>query len=79
MNWRYIETELAQAILAKNIRRIGQITDWMRYEAKLNYDQQYALARKVTGYPMRMGPVALRGRHISPGRSRLNVLLMPLE
>ena len=49
MNWRHIETELTKAILAKNIRRIGQITDWMRYEAKLNYDQQYALARKLTG------------------------------
>jgi hypothetical protein len=49
MNWRYIETELAQAILAKNIRRIGQITDWMRYEAQLNYDQQYAVARRLTG------------------------------
>ena len=49
MNWRQIETELAQAILAKNICRIGQITDWMRYEAQLNYDQQYAVARRLTG------------------------------
>jgi hypothetical protein len=49
MNWTQIESELIKAILSRNIRRIGQITDRIRYNAKLNYDQQYALARKLTG------------------------------
>lgn len=49
MNWKQIESELVAAILRKDVYRIGQLVDWLRFEAKLNYDQQFAIANRLTG------------------------------
>ena len=49
MNWNRIEQELIAAILARDIQRIGQITDRMRCAGKLNYDQSFEVAHKLTG------------------------------
>ena len=48
MNWKQIESELITAILEKDVRRIGRLVDWLRFEANLNYDQQFAIAHKLT-------------------------------
>ena len=49
MNWKQTRNELTQAILDRDIERIGKIADQLRFEAKLNYDQSFAVANELTG------------------------------
>ena len=49
MNWIQIREELVAAILARDIEQIGRLADWLRFEAKLNYNQQFVIAHYLTG------------------------------
>ena len=49
MNWNEVKHELVQAIFARDIERIGQMANRLRFEGKLNYDQCFEVAHELTG------------------------------
>lgn len=49
MNWIKVRDELIQAIMDRDVCRIGNIANRMRRYGGLNYDQRYAIAHKLTG------------------------------
>lgn len=49
MNWNETRKELIDAILARDVERIGQLADRMRFAGGLNYDQSFAVAHELTG------------------------------
>lgn len=44
-----MEAALVCAILNRDLHRIGELVDELRFERRLNYCQTSALARKLTG------------------------------
>lgn len=49
MNWIKVRDGLIQAIMDRDVCRIGNIAKRMGRYGKLNYDQQYAIAYRLTG------------------------------
>jgi hypothetical protein len=55
MTWKETEKALIKAILSRDLHRIGELVDRLRFDAGLDYSRTAALARGSRAYPKRTG------------------------
>ena len=49
MTWKETEKALIKAILSRDLHRIGELVDRLRFDAGLDYSRTAALAQRLTG------------------------------